>query len=619
MAEQSLGVALVSMPFAAFDRPSIQLGLLKAIGVARGYRVDTHHLNLNFVSPLGVTLYSALTNHRGRLIGDWLFSLAAFGSDAPDQDGAFLDQFWNELSYIHSLEGVDRESLMEIRRNVLPSLLDDLVESIEWGRYRIVGFTTTFQQNAASFALARRIEARYPKVSILFGGANFEDPMGHEWIRKLPWIDYAISGEADRAFPELLTAVFEDGEAEDIPGVLSARTNGKDMPPAPPFDSIDTLPIPDYQEYFERVESLELLTGKGTRRVTIPFESARGCWWGAKHHCTFCGLNGQTMTFRSKSGERVSKELAELAKRHSSFRLAAVDNIIDMRFYKSLLPTLVKEQSNYDIFYEIKSNVTRDQIRQMASAGIRQVQPGIESLSTPVLGLMRKGVTAIQNVNLLRWSQYYGVNATWNMIWGFPGEKLEYYEEQAELLPHVVHLRPPVGWARIWMERFSPLFREREAFPLKGDLRPEASYAYVYPETVNLNDIAYFFDYELEGSLPDEAYADTQALLNNWKAMWDKTEDRPYLVHRYAPGYIRIQDHRNPENPGEWTFEGPLAQLYMSCNERPRSAESILQEGEVGLAYEETEWSLNSFVERGLMMHDGGRYLCLSVPGSYSG
>ena len=50
------------------------------------------------------------------------------------------------------------------------------------------------------------------------------------------------------------------------------------------------------------------------RRVvpTLLFETSRGCWWGAKSHCTFCGLNGETMAFRSKSPRRALDELEQL-------------------------------------------------------------------------------------------------------------------------------------------------------------------------------------------------------------------------------------------------------------------------------------------------------------------
>ena len=30
---------------------------------------------------------------------------------------------------------------------------------------------------------------------------------------------------------------------------------------------------------------------------TLLIETSRGCWWGERNHCTFCGLNGSSMSF----------------------------------------------------------------------------------------------------------------------------------------------------------------------------------------------------------------------------------------------------------------------------------------------------------------------------------
>ena len=46
----------------------------------------------------------------------------------------------------------------------------------------------------------------------------------------------------------------------------------------------------------------------GKVRPLMVMETARGCWWDAKHHCTFCGLNGEFMGFRSKSPLRALAE-----------------------------------------------------------------------------------------------------------------------------------------------------------------------------------------------------------------------------------------------------------------------------------------------------------------------
>ena len=48
-------------------------------------------------------------------------------------------------------------------------------------------------------------------------------------------------------------------------------------------------------------------------------------------------------------------------------------------------------------------------------------------LSTHVLKLMRKGTSMLQNLRLLKWCRYYGIEVAWNLIWGFPGETEEDY------------------------------------------------------------------------------------------------------------------------------------------------------------------------------------------------
>ena len=54
------------------------------------------------------------------------------------------------------------------------------------------------------------------------------------------------------------------------------------------------------------------------------------------------------------------------------------------------------------MFYEVKSNLRKEDVRQLREAGVVAIQPGIESLSDEVLRIMRKGVSALQNIQLLK-------------------------------------------------------------------------------------------------------------------------------------------------------------------------------------------------------------------------
>ena len=592
------------MPFVSIWRPSLQIGLLSAIARSQGFSVETFHLNLEFAAAIGGDLYQSLCPQRTWLVGDWLFSRAAFAAAAPDPENQFLDTV---------IEGFDADQLRQLRHDAVPAYLDRMMSIIDWGRFDVVGFTSTFQQNVASFALARRLKAAYPRLCTLFGGANFDEEMGRELVRSVPAIAYAINGEADRAFPEFLEAIAGNRDPAAVPGVMCRRNGGlRVSEPRPPFDRLDALPVPDYDEYFERVERLELIP-EGTRQhIDLPFESARGCWWGQKHHCTFCGLNGTTMAYRAKSSSRLLDELATLSSRYRGLRFIAVDNILDPAYLKDLFPRLGEQQLGYKIFYETKANLRKEQIRLLSEGGVYRLQPGIESLSTRVLGLMRKGVTAIQNVNMLRWTRYYGIEASWNLIWGFPGESEADCDTQKALIPYLGYLEPPEGSGRIWLERFSPLFRDRAAFPMRF-MGPAKGYAFVYPEHVDLEKVAYFFDYEFRDTLPDSAFEEIGQLIEAWQESW-RNGVRPSLTYRRSPALVQIEDARDPGTPLTYSLDGPLAELYPAFSDRPMSAAGAKEKWGWDWPVEEIEGALDEFCEKGLMMRDGNLFLTLALP-----
>jgi len=355
-----------------------------------------------------------------------------------------------------------------------------------------------------------------------------------------------------------------------------------------------------------------VLPRAGHRNVWLPIETARGCWWGTRHHCTFCGLNGTTMRFRSKSPERVLGELAEQARRYRSFHFEAVDNILDTAYLRKLFPVLAENETGYEFFYEVKASLSREQLKLMARAGVTHIQPGIESLSSNVLRLMRKGGSAIQNVNLLRWAQYYGIHVAWNLLWGFPGETAQDYADQAAVIPHLRHLRPPGTAARIWLERFSPIFTEPDTFGLRRRT-PERSYRYVYPDSVDLDRVAYFFDYELDGELPDGTYAALRRAADDWSSAWQQGSP-PVLNYWAAPRFVQIYDERQPGQEGSYALEDTLADLYLACADRPTTAAAVRRALNLRLPAEGIQEVFEEFARQGLMFLDGKFVLALGVP-----
>ncbi len=606
---ESLPVALVCMPFFVAARPSIQIGLLHALATRAGFPAVSHHLNLNLARRIGAADYDALSSHRRHMTGEWLFSYAAFGDEAASEE-EYFSAFPDELTWAADELGKGPAFFEHLRRVVLPEFVDECAAH-DWSQYRVVGFTSTFQQNVASLALARRIKESFPDVVTLFGGANFEDEMGPEYVRAFPFIDLAVVGEADAAFPLVLQRLAAGEDLSDVPGLVRRCGGVVVGQPAAPTTDLDRLPTPVYDEYFERQAALGL---DRSTTWSLPFESSRGCWWGKKHHCTFCGLNGLGMTFRAKGADKVLAELSDLSSRHRITFFEATDNILDMSYIDALFDRVRRDRLDYQFFYEVKANLTKAQIRALFEGGVRWVQPGIESLSTPVLQLMRKGATMLQNVRLLKWCRYFGIRVSWNLLWGFPGETAEFYAEELDVLRRIGHYEPPAGCGRIWLERFSPNF-DRNQFPAV-DVRPEASYVLTYPQTVDLNKAAYFFDYHFEDTLPQEAHRETGEFIKEWRSR-AASETKDLLHYRRTAKELFIDDRREGWPAGTHVFEAPFTDLYLYCDETSRSATEAtahLESEGRHIGIDSVREALRVFVARGLMVSEGDRYLSLALP-----
>jgi ribosomal peptide maturation radical SAM protein 1 len=630
------------MPWARVDVPSIQCGLLKA-GLARhGHDVEVRYLNMELAVRLGASRYGAIMSLRGErcnLLGEWLFGGAAFGTG--DDQGEYLSRL-SDPSGLGASDGTapSAEELLDLRTRVLPEWIRLVAENGRWESFDVVGFTSTFEQNVASLALARAIKEAHKRVIVVFGGANFDGEMGAEYMRVWPWIDYVVSGEGDIVFPQLLAQIAESDPAP-LPGILSRAVVGQKtasqkavghgavghgavghgavghgvvgQEAAPMVRDMDALPVPDYSEYLAALKRHGHESVLGPATPMLLYESARGCWWGEKHHCTFCGLNRLTMAFRSKSPGRVVDELAELADGSGLRAFFVVDNIMDMRYLGSVCEELRKRRWDLNLFYEVKANLSGDQLRALKGAGVASVQPGIESLSTHVLELMRKGSTMLTNVRFLKWAAYYGIHSVWNILMGFPGEADEDYLRQAELIPSLYHLQPPEGCGTIWLERYSPYFTDAD-FPI-SDIRPIDAYRHIYPiEGIDHTRIAYFFDYTASGVAGQPARDAVCAAVDEWKQRW--TQDRPRLDYARGPTWIEITDTR--AKPRRIRISGWRAASYEYCGQTARNAARLSEFLATELDERPGEAAITRFLASctgaRLMATENGRYLSLAIP-----
>ncbi|MEZ4451213.1 MAG: RiPP maturation radical SAM C-methyltransferase [Nannocystaceae bacterium] len=547
-------IHLVNMPFVSLTHPTLALGLIKSRLQAAGLVAPVHNLNLDFARAIGLGAYETLALFKGveTQVGEWFFAEAAWGGPFGPSDDEFLDLCGDELTTIPHLED-PRPWLKGIRRDLVPTFLRHCLDRLRArGPLRVVGFSCTFFQTVASLALGRLIKAEHPEVKVVYGGACFHGEMGEELIAKVPWIDAVSTGEAEDVIVPLFRALADDRPPAGLQGIVYRRRAGDPViagPPATPVprEVLDESPPPDFDDFFADADRLGFGSLPAWRqRLLLPFESARGCWWGQKHHCTFCGLNALGMDYRARSPDRVYEEITWLCRRYPTHRLQASDNILAMGYFHDLLPRLAEDPpaDDLELFYSCKANLNRSQIAAMAAAKIRYVQPGIESLSDHLLQLMRKGVSALQNVFFLRCCREHGIQVFWNNLIRVPGERQEDYDVMAARIPLLHHLRPPFGGAPpIEVHRFSPYFFERERW--NTDLTPRPWYAGLFPaDRVDLARVAYYFDAAWKDVLGGGAYDRVIAATLEWSRIWREEPVLPTLAAHAVPGGLEIADTR---------------------------------------------------------------------------
>jgi hypothetical protein len=180
------------------------------------------------------------------------------------------------------------------------------------------------------------------------------------------------------------------------------------------------------------------------------------------------------------------------------------------------------------MFYEQKANLSLEDVVALKKAGVAIIQPGIEALSTELLRLMGKGVTARQNIALLRFARSVNIIVNWNLLYGFPGDNVEDYRRTLALLPSLRHLQPPLAPCCLSIERFSPYFCAPAKYGIRS-LHPMDGYYSVLPDSADVFKIAYHFigDYD-SGSLSDtDLLKEIEAEINAWKKAWGAKDTAP--------------------------------------------------------------------------------------------
>jgi ribosomal peptide maturation radical SAM protein 1 len=598
------------LPLSSAHYPSLALGLLKPAVAALGLRCDVRYFSLDYLDEIGAEAFERLddTAYYTALVGEWVFAGAAHGEEAAADSGAL-----RYLTEVLEAEFPDHYSaallltLLEARRGA-PAFIERCVASVDWTRVAVLGVSTSFQQNMASLAFARRVKERHPHILVAFGGANCQGDMGVELHRRYPFIDAICLGEGDRVFPELVRRHLAGESAAGLPGLVLRGADGASLLPPREVDQVedmDRLPYPDLSDFYAQHRASAVATAEYPTAVV--FETARGCWWGAKHHCSFCGLNGRMMSYRSKSPARAYDELARLTRRHGR-DVVTTDAILDLRYFDELLPRIAESGLGLTMFWQMKANLRPEQLTLLARAGVKRIQPGIEALDTELLTLMNKGCTMLHNVQLLKLAAENGLSVAWNLLYGFPGEDPEAYHRAARIMPMLRHLQPPDTTGRALADRFSPYFQRPGSFGVV--LEPAAAYGYIHPFGVeSVARLAYHFHMRSEAL---DATEDHVEPMLEEQRLWSAHQRQSALWMEGRGAEIVVTDRRWGWPRSRRRLAGVEAALLRLCWQ---ITPWHRVETQLGAAFGRTALShaAASLEERGLLLREGEEYLALPL------
>lgn len=274
----------------------------------------------------------------------------------------------------------------------------------------------TLQSDLISLQAAKEVGAN----TIVFGYApTLKDK---EILESSPFIDYAIRGEPEKTFQELIQSIIPLKEIEG----LTFRENNtiKRNPDRPFIDDLDELPFPTHhliQNNLYRVPT----SGK----IFTTIQTSRGC----PHHCIFCltnRLNGSKV--RKRSVNNIIKEIQVVVQKYNirNFFFRADTFTFDKEWVMHLCREIIRNDLKITWFCNSRvDTVDQEMLKVMRRAGCQLITFGVESGNERTLKAIKKGITKDQAKQAILTTRKTGILTGAFYILGLPSDTINTIHE----------------------------------------------------------------------------------------------------------------------------------------------------------------------------------------------
>lgn len=605
-------VTLVSMPWPLYDRPSIQLGTLKAYLCAQlpQLKVQSVHFYLKIAGEIGYDLYRAISKRT------WL-----------------AESVYAALLFAQRRERIEKLFRREVRKDAILRHMDfgrvcnkvsrashALINGVDWQQCDLVGFSVCLCQLTASLYAIQQIKKRFPDLPVVVGGSTFSGDQAASLMRCFPEVDFVVNGEGERPLTALIRSLNAEG-SNSPPTGLAAVTGRKDMAGNTccafnQLEDLSVLPPPDYGDYFALLKSM------GPDKAffpTLPAEISRGCWWrsrkaaGKVKGCAFCNLNLQWDGYRSKATHQVVSEIDHLTSRHQVLSVAFTDNLLPARRTKEIFDRLSTLEKDLRFFAEVRATTPYPVLKAMRDAGTRELQIGIEALSTSLLRKLNKGTTALKNLEAMRSCEELGIAHHSNLILYFPASDQEDVAQTLRALEFALPFQP-LRCVAFWLGLGSPGWQRPQDYGLKA-VSNHRNYRALFPEKI-FREMTFMIQAYRNGlGYQKRLWQPVKARVRAWKKAYQSLHcgfaPRPILSFHDGGSFLIIRQKRPAAETLTHRLVGTSRAIYLFCH-RPRTLRRMVQQFSKP-GQERITAFLTLMVEKRLMYEENETYLSLAV------
>jgi ribosomal peptide maturation radical SAM protein 1 len=573
--------------------------------------VEAHHVYLKVAQTIGFKLYHEISERT------WLAETVYAALLYPERFGSIEKLFYRESRKNPYLREVEFEKL--IRQVEMAS--NRFIDHTQWRNFDLAGFSVCLCQLTSALYFIKRIKAKYPRLPVVIGGSSLSADASENLIAVIPEIDFVITGEGELPLSRLVDYLRETPIPQDHPsisGFVSSPSVKYNYPVTlSQLDDLSHLPIPDYGDYFDLLK-----TFNPCRHFfpTLPAEISRGCWWGKTSRdgkrtgCAFCNLNLQWDGYRVKSPDKIVKEVDHLTTKHKSLSVAFMDNLVPLRQSGEIFGALSELNKDFHIFCEIRATTSRQVLADMKRAGVREIQIGIEVLSTRLLKKLKKGTTAIQNLETMKHCEELGLLNSSNLISQFPGSDSEDVAETLRNLAFVLPFRP-MRFVDFCLRMGSPVWQNPQAYGLQSVCNHH-NWNIIFPPQITKSIGVMIQSYRGDLVRQKKLWNPVKQKVRDWAKMNTElhkgSESTPILSYRDGRDFLIIKQKQLKAEPMTHRLVDTSREIYLFCL-RHRSLRIILHQFPQ-LGEEKLRPFLKLMVEKKLMFQENDKYLRLAVP-----